>query len=304
MKIIFMGTPEFVVPALTKLISSNHKVVAAFTQPPKAKGRGLSETKSPIHQLADEAQIPVYTPTTLRNEEAANLINNIDADIIVVIAYGFIIPQNILDAKKYGCLNIHPSDLPRHRGAAPLQRTIIEGDKTSSVCIMQMDAGLDTGDILMKEDFELEDRITLQELHDKCASLGAELLIKTLANIDKIVPKPQSNEGVTYAHKLTKEEGRVNWQDSAYAINCKVRGMNPWPGVYFKYNDKTIKILEAEYSDEEHNFTPGTIINKKLEIACGKGILTIKKLQQEGKKVLNTEEFLRGVKTPIINKVQ
>lgn len=289
-----MGTPEFAIPALTKLINSNHQVTAVFTQAPKAKGRGLSETKSSVHQLADEAQIHVYTPATLRNEEATNLINSIDADIIVVIAYGFIIPQNILDAKKYGCLNIHPSDLPRHRGAAPLQRTIIEGDNTSSVCIMQMDAGLDTGNILMKEDFNLESNITLQELHDKCADLGAELLIKTLANIDKIVPKSQSNEGVTYARKLTKEEGRVNWQDSAYTINCKVRGMNPWPGVYFKYNDKMTKILEAEYSNENHNFTPGTIINKNLEVACGKGILVIKKLQQEGKKALNTAEFLRG----------
>lgn len=290
-----MGTPDFAVPALTKLINSEHEVVAVFTQPPKAKGRGLSETKSPVHQLADKQRISVYTPTTLRNEEAAKLINNITADIIIVIAYGFIIPQNILDAKKYGCLNIHPSDLPRHRGAAPLQRTIIEGDKTSSVCIMQMDAGLDTGAILMKEDFDLEDRITLQELHDKCANLGAELLIKTLANVDNIVPVSQNNEGVTYAHKLTKEEGRVNWQDSAYNIDCKIRGMNPWPGVYFSYNGKIIKILEAEYTDISHDFLPGTVINNKLEIACGKGILTIKKLQQEGKKPLNTEEFLRGV---------
>lgn len=289
-----MGTPEFAVPALTKLINSNHQVTAVFTQAPKAKGRGLSETKSPVHQLADEAQIPVYTPATLRNEEATNLINSIDADIIVVIAYGVIIPLNILDAKKYGCLNIHPSDLPRHRGAAPLQRTIIEGDNTSSVCIIQMDAGLDTGNILMKEDLDLESNITLQELHNKCADLGTELLIKTLANLDKIVPKSQSNEGVTYARKLTKEEGRVNWQDSAYAINCKIRGMNPWPGVYFQYNDKMTKILEAEYSNENHNFTPGTIINKNLEVACGKGILVIKKLQQEGKKALNTAEFLRG----------
>ena len=293
-----MGTPEFAVPALTKLINSDHEVVAVFTQKPKAKGRGLSEAKSPVHQLADDYQIPVHTPATLRNEEAANLINNIDADIIVVIAYGFIIPQNILDAKKYGYLNIHPSSLPRHRGAAPLQRTIIEGNKTSSVCIMQMDAGLDTGDILMREDFDLPERITLQELHDKCANIGAELLIKTLANIDDIVPMPQSSDGVTYAHKLTKEEGRVNWQDAAYTINCKVRGMNPWPGVYFSHNGKNIKILEAEYIDISHNSTPGTVINDRLEVVCGKGILAIKKLQQEGKKALNTEEFLRGVNIP------
>ncbi|HJD56353.1 MAG TPA: methionyl-tRNA formyltransferase [Rickettsia endosymbiont of Pyrocoelia pectoralis] len=295
MKIIFMGTPEFAVPALTKLINSCHEITAVFTQKPKAKGRGLNESQSPVHSLALEHQIPVYTPTTLRNEEAANLINDIDADIIVVIAYGFIIPQNILDAKKYGCLNIHPSDLPRHRGAAPLQRTIIEGDKASSVCIMQMDAGLDTGNILMKEDFDLEDGITLQRLHDKCANLGAELLIKTLANIDNIVPTPQSEEGVTYAHKLTKEEGRINWHDTAYAIYCKIKGMNPWPGVYFKYNDKMIKILEADYLDQPHDFMSGTIINKNLEIACGKGILRVKVLQQESKRALSTAEFLRGM---------
>lgn len=289
-----MGTPEFAIPALTKLINSSHEIAAVFTQKPKAKGRGLNETQSPVHSLALEHQIPVYTPSTLRNEEAVNLINDIDADIIVVIAYGFIIPQNILDAKKYGCLNIHPSDLPRHRGAAPLQRTIIEGDKASSVCIMQMNAGLDTGDILMKEDFDLDDRITLQKLHDKCANLGAELLIKTLADIDNIIPIPQSEYGVTYAHKLTKEEGKINWHDTAYAIYCKIRGMNPWPGVYFKYNDKMIKILEAEYLAQPHDFTPGTIINKNLEIACGEGILSVKILQQEGKRALNTEEFLRG----------
>jgi len=288
-----MGTPEFAVPALKKLIA-HHEVKAVFTQQPKARGRGLNLAKSPIHQLAFEHQIPVYTPSTLRNDETINLINKVNADIIVVIAYGFIVPKAILDAKKYGCLNIHPSDLPRHRGAAPLQRTIIEGDQKSSVCIMRMDIGLDTGDILMKEDFDLEERTTLEELHNKCANLGAELLIKTLANIDNIVPIKQSNDGVTYAHKLTKEEGRINWQDSAYSTDCKIRGMTPWPGVYFSYNDKIIKILEAEYLNGTHDFTPGTVISDKLEIACGSGILQVKVLQQEGKRALPTSEFLRG----------
>ncbi|KJV58169.1 methionyl-tRNA formyltransferase [Rickettsia felis str. Pedreira] len=288
-----MGTPEFAVPALKKLIT-HHEVKAVFAQQPKAKGRGLNLAKSPIHQLAFEHQIPVYTPSTLRNDKTINLINKINADIIVVIAYGFIVPKAILEAKKYGCLNIHPSDLPRHRGAAPLQRTIIEGDRKSSVCIMRMDAGLDTGDILMKEDFDLEERTTLEELHNKCANLGAELLIKTLANIDNIVPIKQSSDGVTYAHKLTKEEGKINWYESAYKIDCKIRGMNPWPGAYFSYNDKIIKILEAEYLNAEHHFTSGTVISDKLEIACGSGILRVKKLQQESKKALNIEEFLRG----------
>ncbi|AFB20803.1 methionyl-tRNA formyltransferase [Rickettsia canadensis] len=295
MKVIFMGTPEFAVPTLKKLIA-HHEVTAVFTQQPKAKGRGLSLAQSPIHQLACEHQIPVYTPSTLRNDKTINLINKVNADIIVVIAYGFIVPKAILDAKKYGCLNIHPSDLPRHRGAAPLQRTIIEGDKTSSVCIMRMDTGLDTGDILMKEDFDLEERTTLEELHNKCANLGAELLINTLVNIDNIVPIKQSSDGITYAHKLTKEEGKINWQDSAYSIDCKIRGMNPWPGVYFSYDDKIIKILEAEYLNVDHHFTPGTVISDKLEIACGSGILQVKKLQQESKKALNIEEFLLGTR--------
>ncbi|GAA5252938.1 methionyl-tRNA formyltransferase [Candidatus Rickettsia kedanie] len=288
-----MGTPEFAVPALKKLIM-HHEVKVIFTQQPKAKGRGLNLAKSPIHQLAFEHQIPVYTPSILRNDDIVNLINEINADIIVVIAYGFIVPKAILEAKKYGCLNIHPSDLPRHRGAAPLQRTIIEGDRKSSVCIMRMDTGLDTGDILMKEDFDLERRTTLEELHNKCANLGAALLIKTLANIDNIVPIKQSSEGVTYAHKLTKEEGKINWHESAYKIDCKIRGMNPWPGAYFSYNDKVIKIFEAEYLNTHHHFTAGTVISDKLEIACGSGILQVKKLQQESKKALNVEEFLRG----------
>ncbi|BBJ31234.1 methionyl-tRNA formyltransferase [Rickettsia asiatica] len=288
-----MGTPEFAVPALKKLIT-HHEVMAVFTQQPKAKGRGLNLAKSPIHQLAFEHQIPVYTPSTLRNDEIINLINKVNADIIVVIAYGFIVPKAILEAKKYGCLNIHPSDLPRHRGAAPLQRTIIEGDRKSSVCIMRMDAGLDTGDILMKEDFDLEERTTLKELHNKCANLGAELLIKTLANIDNIVLIKQSSDGVTYAHKLTKAEGKINWHESAYKIDCKIRGMNPWPGAYFSYNDKIIKILKAEYLNADHHFTSGTVISDKLEIACGSGILRVKILQQEGKRALPTSEFLHG----------
>ncbi|MFY9589735.1 methionyl-tRNA formyltransferase [Rickettsia endosymbiont of Halotydeus destructor] len=297
MKIIFMGTPGFALPTLEKLIvSNNHQVVSVFTQKPKAKGRGLHEAKSPVHQLALQNKIPVYTPSTLKSTEVTDLINSIEADIIVVVAYGFIVPPAILQAKKYGCLNIHPSDLPKHRGAAPLQRTIIGGDKTSAVCVMRMDAGLDTGDILIKQNFDIPVRVTLEEFHNKCADMGAELLIKALDKIDHLTPTPQRNEEVSYAHKLTKEEGKINWHDAAYQIDCKVRAMNPWPGVYFSYKDKIIKVLEADYLDHfDGSFLPGTVINNKLEIACGSGILIIKKLQQEGRKPLTTEEFLRGV---------
>jgi methionyl-tRNA formyltransferase len=295
-----MGTPAFALPVLKKLINSpNHQVVNVFTQKPKAKGRGLPEVQSPVHQLALQHKILVYTPSTLKSPEITELISSIEADVIVVVAYGFIVPPAILQAKKYGCLNIHPSDLPKHRGAAPLQRTIICGDKTSAVCIIRMDAGLDTGDIILKQNFDIADRMKLDELHNKCADMGAELLIKALDGINNLPSIPQINQGVSYARKLTKEEGKINWCETAYQIDCKIRGMNPWPGVYFSYKDKIIKVIEADYMDQSDSFSrqeflAGTVISNKLEIACGSGILKIKKLQQEGKKALTDEEFLRG----------
>lgn len=298
MKIIFMGTPDFAVPTLTNLINSKHSVKAVFTQRPKPKGRGLAETFSPIHELALAHSIPVYTPKTLRNDETLELINNIDADIIIVVAYGFIIPKAILEAKKYGCLNIHPSDLPRFRGAAPLQRTIIAGDTESAVCIMQMDEGLDTGDIILAERVFLEPRITLQEFHDSCAQIGADLLMNVLEHIDTLPHIKQAEEGLVYAHKLTKEEGIIDWNDSAFRIDCKIRGMNPWPGVFFKHHDNIIKILEAEHQEIDHKFKPGTVVDNNLTIACGKGLLHIIKLQKPGKNAMNTKEFLLGY--PII----
>ena len=294
-----MGTPEFAVPTLRNLISdTNHQVVSVFTQRPKPKGRGLKEENSPVHNLALENHIPVYTPVTLKTDEIARLIDSIKADIIVVVAYGFLIPKSILQAKKYGCLNIHPSSLPRYRGAAPLQHTIISGDQESSVCIMQMDEGFDTGDIILQQKFSLEPRITLPVLHDKCAKMGADLLIEALNNIDNLPKTKQDADGVTYAPKIKKEEGKINWSDSAYKIDCKIRGMNPWPGVFFTYKGKNIKILEAEYSGENPSLPYGTVINSSLMIACGKGSLIIKKLQLEGKKPLDTQEFLLGVKIP------
>lgn len=295
-----MGTPEFAVPTLKRLIDSvTHQVVAVFTQAPKSKGRGLNAIASPVHRLALQSNIPVYTPPTLRNKECINLIDSIVADVIIVTAYGFLIPPQILHAKKYGCLNIHPSSLPQHRGAAPLQRTIIAGDLVTSVCIMQMDEGLDTGDIILKSTWELPPKVTFQELHDQASMIGANLLLEVLDNIDNLPKIAQSLDGVSYAHKLKKEEGVINWQESAYQIDCKIRGMNPWPGVYFKYKGKIIKILEAEYSDTNNNLSPGTVINDRLWVACGKGTLIIKKLQQEGRKILNATEFLRGEKIPI-----
>ena len=295
MNVIFMGTPDFAVPALQSLISSKeHKVVGVFTQEPKAKNRGLKITKSPVHLLAELHNIPVYTPKSLRKRESFDLISSLDADIIVVVAYGFIIPKNVLESKKYGCLNIHPSKLPKYRGAAPLQRTIIHGEKETAICIMQMDEGLDTGDIILQKNITLNDRITLLKLHDICAKIGGELLLKTLDNIDLLPRIKQTDVEESYAHKLTKEEGLINWQDSAFKIDCMVRGMNPWPGTYFKIDNKKIKILEAKYTNSDHNYLPGEIINKSLDIACGQGILHLKSIKPEGKPKMTPESFFNG----------
>lgn len=296
MKIIFMGTPDFSVPTLQELIDSDNEVVAVFSAPPRPKNRGMKLTPSPVHELAEKHNIPVHNPTSLRRDETYNIIQDIEADIIIVVAYGFIVPKNILEAKKYGCLNLHPSSLPRWRGAAPLQRTIIAGDKSTSVCIMQMDEGLDTGDVLLRKDFDLEDRITLSELHDKCAEIGAKMMVEVLDNIDNITPEKQTEDGLIYAEKLSKEESKIDWNNSAHSIDCQIRGMNPWPGVHFTHNGHYIKILESEYSNAEHNKEPGIILDANLSIACGKGILKALRLQLPGKSTLNAEEFLKGYK--------
>lgn len=297
-----MGTPDFAVPALKSIIKSDdHEVVAVFTSPPKPKNRGLKTIKSPIHLLAEENNIEVHTPKSLRKGDAAEIIDKIEADIIVVVAYGFIVPETILQLKKHGCLNIHPSKLPRYRGAAPLQRTIINGDKETAICVMQMDAGLDTGDIILQEDLALDDRTTLIELHDKCAKIGGDLLIKTLDNIEELPRIKQSEEGVVYADKLTKEEGLVDWRESAFAIDCKVRGMNPWPGVYFEHNSNVIKIIESEvidYTKQNDELLGDNNLEKEaashFDIQCGRGVLRLLKVKPSGKSVMGGMDYLRG----------
>lgn len=294
MKIIFMGTPDFAVPALKALLNSDHEVVAVFTQAPKPKGRGLIMTPSPVHAIANQHNITIYNPPTLKKVEYYKQALDIDADIIIVVAYGLIIPEVILSAKKYGCLNIHPSKLPKFRGAAPLQRTIMSGDKETAVCIMQMDAGIDTGDILLQEEFPIAPVISLQQLHDLCANKGAKLLLDTLANIENLPHVKQSEEGASYAHKLTKEEGEINWSEDAEVIERKIRAMNPWPCAYTICQDMQIKILEAKPHLKHHNLTPGAILRKEEMVACGNGLLEIQLIQKPGKKAMSFADFLRG----------
>lgn len=288
-----MGTSSFAVPALLSLIR-NHQVQAVFTQPPKPAGRKMQMKLSPVHKIANYYGILVHTPAKLRNYESYQLVNSIEAELIVVCSYGLIIPSNILKAKKYGCLNIHPSALPKYRGAAPLQRAIIDGESNTSICIMQMDATLDTGDIILSANFPITKNITYPLLSDQCAEIGALLLNKTIHNIDLLPRVPQSQEGVSYAHKLTKEEGEINWNKSAFEISCQIRGMNQWPGTFFNYNGEQIKILAAKHIDLQHNSEPGYVINENLLIACKKDALQIIALQRPGGKKLLTSEFIKG----------
>lgn len=301
MKIIFMGSPEFSLPTLQAL-HKKHQVIAVYTQAPKPAGRGKKETLSPVHQLADSLGLPVYTPRTLRKAEAQEEFKSLGADCAVVIAYGLILPKEILEATPRGCINIHPSDLPKYRGAAPMQRTILAGEKDTAMCIMQMDEGIDTGDVLSMEKVSLNNEITYSELADKMSHLGARNLIEVLDNIDQITPQKQSEINACYASKITKEEAELNWDDSAKNLMRKIRVFNPWPGTFFYHNNEKIKVLSAKYDDAPHDFKPGTIIDEKLLIiACKQGSFQPLTLRRPGKNSTATVDFLRGYRIESFN---
>lgn len=295
MKIIFMGTPEFAVPVL-QAISKQHQVVAVYTQAPKPAGRGHKETYSPIHLKALELETPVFHPKSLRNEASKNEFLSLNADCLVVMAYGLILPKEVLEHCKYGAINLHPSLLPKFRGAAPMQRTILAGEKETAMCIMQMDEGIDTGDILAQEKMFLDEKITYSELSNKMSKLGARMILDTLDNIDHITPIKQIGESC-YAEKIKKEEGLLNWQENAVNLNRKVRTLSTWPGTYFMLGDEKIKVLESNFDEEQHNFLPGTIVDKAiLSFACSKGIFYPLIIQRAGKKPMPVKEFLKGFK--------
>ncbi len=280
-----MGSPSFAVPALQLLLESDkYDVTCVYTKEPRPSGRGKKIQKTPINILADSYGVPVLTPISLKNE-----VIKYEADLIVVAAYGLLLPRSILESAKHGCINIHPSMLPRWRGAAPIQHTILAGDKETAVCIMEMTEELDAGDILAMQKVEVKDDDNYQTLHDRLSVIGAKLLIETMDNLHSITPLAQSVEGLTYAYKVRKEA--VNWADSAINICCRIKALL---GVDYMLGDKRIKILQARYTIAQHNRTPGTIINKQLHIACGSGILIPEILQVAGKKPMQVEDFLRG----------
>jgi methionyl-tRNA formyltransferase len=292
MRIIFMGTAEFAVPALKALINSEHEIVAVYTAEPKPQGRNLHETKTPIHIVAEENNIKVLTPKSLKPTERVEEFRAFKPDIAIVAAYGLILRKEVLDIPKYGCLNIHPSLLPRWRGAAPIQRTIEAGDKESAVCIMQMDEGMDTGPILKMEKFQVNPKFTSQDLHDFTATLGARLLLEAMDNIDNLKPLIQSQDNITYAKKITKEDGKIDFTLDAKEIEQKIRAFYPWPSCYFSYKGEVFKVLEAEVKNGTGK--PGEILTTDFNIACGKDILVIKRIQRQGKKVMEIGEFARG----------
>ena len=298
MKIVFMGTPDFAVAPLKYLIEK-HDVVAVYTQPPRPSGRGHKETKSPVHVCAEEAGIPVFCPPTFKPEEEKQKFRALDADIAIVAAYGLILPKACLDAFKYGCLNIHGSLLPRWRGAAPIQRAIMAGDAETGVTLMQMDAGMDTGDMLLKKKIAITPDMTAGTLFDAMTALGAEALAEGLDLLEKgeLRPEKQPQEGVTYAPKIQKEEGLADWSLTAEELDRRRRGLSPWPGFWFMNGDDRIAVLDAEPVALDNSIPEGTVC-EDLTIACKTGGLKLKTLRRDGKKPCAAADFLRGYPLP------
>jgi methionyl-tRNA formyltransferase len=294
MKLIFMGTPQFAVPILSALNTAGHQIVAVYTQPPRKAGRGHKLTSSPIQIFAEEHRIKVHNPISLRNQEVTAEFAAYQADAAVVASYGLIIPKDILIAPKFGCINIHPSLLPRWRGAAPIERTVLAGDNMTGVCIMQMDEGLDTGPILNQRSIHLTEQITSEELYSKLATLSADLLLETLQDLSKFPPTAQAEFGTAYAHKLTKEEGKIEWNQPAINIDRMVRALNPKPGTFFSYKNEQLKLLKASYDNSFTSAPPGTVVDENLAIACSKGIIYPHIIQRTGKKPMAVSEFLKG----------
>lgn len=298
MRIVFMGTPAFALPTLKVLHESNHEIAAVYTQPPRPAGRGQKETPSPVHQYADKHNLKVLTPESLKDTETQKIFSEHRADAAVVVAYGLLLPTPILEAYRLGCINVHPSLLPRWRGAAPIPRTVMAGDRETGICIMQMDEGLDTGDILLMERYPVAAGTTAGALHDTLAEKAGRLVLKTLEGLQKktIVPVKQSANGVTYAKKITKAECSIDWQHPAREIYQHVLGLNPAPGAFFTYNNEVIKLFAADI--EEKSAAAGTVLDDRLLIACGQGSLRLKELQRPGKTRMAAAEFLHGFPIP------
>lgn len=298
LRLIYMGTPDFAVPALEALIAAGHKVVCVYSQPPRRAGRGQKERPSPVHAFAESRDIDVRTPRSLRDPEAQTEFAELNADVAVVAAYGLILPPEILEAPRLGCLNVHASLLPRWRGAAPIHRAILAGDDETGVTIMQMDKGLDTGGILLSKSEPITPTTTASDLHDALATLGGPLVVEALNGLSAgtLQATPQPEDGVTYAEKLSRDEGRLDWTHSAAYLARAVRAFTPWPGAWFDHDGARIKVLEAAVASG--TATPGTIIDDALTIACSEGALRLLTVQRSGRGPVDAASFLRGYDLP------
>jgi len=299
LRVIFAGTPDFAASALSALIESDHEIIAVYTQPDRPAGRGRKLRSSPVKELALKNDIPVFQPENLKETETQDVLRTFNADVMVVAAYGLILPQVVLDIPRLGCLNIHASLLPRWRGAAPIQRAIAAGDKESGITIMQMNAGLDTGDILQLFACPITAEDSGGDLHDRLAKIGADAIVKILNDLDsnKLKPTVQDDSLATYAHKLDKKEALINWQQPATEIERLIRAFNPWPVAFTCINEKTLRIWQAQALAENSNLEAGTIIacdKKGIDISCGEGTLRLLKLQPSGSKAMDVASFMNG----------
>ncbi len=293
MRIAFMGSPDFAIPCLKELIASDYEIVCVYSQPPRPKGRGQKLMPTPVHQLAIGNCIEVRTPKSLRNIDEQVAFAELNLDFAIIVAYGLILPKEILNTPKYGCLNIHPSLLPRWRGAAPIQRCIEAGDAKTAIEIMAMDEGLDTGAVYAKTEIEISPHDTYGSLSEKCAQIGAKMVVDLIPKIaNGLKPLPQIEDGVTYAQKISKEEARIDWSQTAHSIDCKIRGFSPLPAAWTMMGETRFKILDSELCDGKGE--SGFFIDDNLTIACGKGAIKIKRLQREGKPAQSAEDFQKS----------
>ncbi|MGX1923662.1 methionyl-tRNA formyltransferase [Vibrio sp. NH-7] len=299
LKIVFAGTPDFAARHLAALLSSEHEVIAVYTQPDRPAGRGKKLTASPVKNIALEHNIPVYQPENFKSDEAKQELAELNADLMVVVAYGLLLPQAVLDTPKLGCINVHGSILPRWRGAAPIQRSIWAGDNKTGVTIMQMDIGLDTGDMLKIATLPIEATDTSATMYEKLAELGPDALVECLTDIaqGKAVPEKQDDELANYAKKLSKEEARINWADDAEHIERCVRAFNPWPMSHFEAAENSIKVWQSRVDEQTSDKPAGTILQADktgIYVATGNGVLVLEQLQVPGKKAMSVQDILNS----------
>ncbi|MGR3291205.1 MAG: methionyl-tRNA formyltransferase [Paracoccaceae bacterium] len=295
MKVIFMGTPDFSVPALNAVIRAGHEVVAVYCQPARPAGRGKKDRASAVQKRAGELGLTVCTPKSLRDGEAQAEFSRFGADVAVVVAYGLILPQPILDAPKFGCLNIHASLLPRWRGAAPIHRAIMAGDATTGVCIMQMEAGLDTGPVLLRREERIRPEDTTADLHDRLSEIGAELIVGALTGLDRLTPLAQPDDGASYAAKIVKSEAKIDWTRSAAEVDRQIRGLSPFPGAWCDVAGERLKLLGSRLVDGTG--TPGQVFDH-FSVVCGAGAVEITLAQRPGKRPMAVDELLNGLTLP------